>query len=48
MSEENKQKLKEYQKNMVKQKNQHKKLLFIFFMWHENGTKSINLWQSVY
>ena len=48
MSAENKQKLKEYQKNMVKQKNQHKKLLFIFFTWHENGAKSINLWQSVY
>ena len=39
MSEEIQQRLKEYQKNIVKLKNWHKKLLNFFILWYKNGKK---------
>ena len=44
MSEENKQRLEEYQKNYCKAKTQHKKNLSFFFTWYKNGTRSLNFW----
>ena len=40
MTKENKQRLKEYQKIIVKQKDQHKKLLLFFFALYKNEKNS--------
>ena len=49
MSEENKQRLQEYQKNHCKKKKINVKSFYIFFFtWCKNGTKSFGFWETVY